>query len=117
MGTHHFEIGRICIPDSDTPLTHQLLPIRFSLLSRHRFPALIRDQIQKLHRKLGKVSVEVVLMRELGQPLLLLRGNLCGRGDPERRVDEEEYEDFAVPGFLWIDESEGLDLVLVQVWE
>ena len=56
-------------------------------------------------------------MRELGQPLLLLRGNVCGRGDPERGIDEEEHEDFSVPGFLWIDETDGLDLVLVQVWE
>ena len=56
-------------------------------------------------------------MREIGQPFLLLRSDVSGRGDPERRIDEEEDEDLAVAGFLWVCESEGLDLVLVEVWE
>jgi len=56
-------------------------------------------------------------MREICQPFLLLGSDVCSGGNPERGIDEEEYEDFAVPGFLWIGESEGLDLVLVEVGE
>ena len=56
-------------------------------------------------------------MREIGQPFLLLRSDVGSGRNSERRIDEEKYEDFAVPGFLWVSEAEGLDLVLVEVWE
>ena len=56
-------------------------------------------------------------MGEVDYPLPLLRTDVCSGRNPVRRVDEEEYEDFAVTGLLWINELERLDLVLVEVGE
>ena len=56
-------------------------------------------------------------MGEIGQPILLLGSDVCSGGNSERRIDEEEHEDFTVARFLRVGESEGLDLVLVEVRE
>ena len=103
--------------DSNTPLTHQSLPIRLSLLSCHRLLTLVHNRIEQLHGKLSKVSPEVIPMGDINQPLLLLRSDVRGGGHPVCGIDKEQYQDFAVAGLLWIGELEGLDLVLVEVGE
>ena len=56
-------------------------------------------------------------MREIGQPLLLLRSDVGGGGNAIRGVHKEEHQELAVARLPAIGELEGLDLVLVEVWE
>ena len=63
------------------------------------------------------MSARVTPVRDISQPLLLLRTDVRSGGNPVGRIDEEEHQDFAVARLLWVDKLERLDLVLVYIGE
>ena len=92
------------------PLLHQLLPNPKRLLPTHRPRRHRRERVQELDRHFRQVATLPGGVQRILEPTFLLRGDVGGRGDVARRVDEEEDEDLAEAGFDGVGEVERGDL-------
>jgi hypothetical protein len=97
----------------ETPLLHQLEPILLRLLQTNITAHLLRDHVLKFAREhAGECGCHI-----RRHPARTLRRDGSRRDDALGRVDKEEHEDLAVTWFRGVDEGEGCDGVLIDVWE
>jgi hypothetical protein len=96
-----------------TPLLHQLKPVLFRLLQTNITAHLLRDHVLKFAwEHVGECGCHIRC-----HPARTLRRNGSRRDDALCWVDKEEHEDLAVAWFRGVDEGEGGDGVLVDVWK
>ena len=111
------KIVRIARLNKHRPFIHQLQPVRLRLSSRHRSIVLTRNDVDQFCGEPTQPRRVTHRHHRFSDYFALLGRNDGSRRDGVRWVDEEGDEDLADSGLSRVFETEGLGLVLVDVWE